>query len=179
MATAPRVPLHQRVAVTPTAPATRTARPGRARSARRSLSIPSLAVRAPLVPVSAPSSTLTPPADSRTLGWWAEGAAPGSRRGSSLIAGHTVHTGGGALDRLEDVHAGDAVVVRTAGRALRYEVRSVRVLSKAALSASATRLFRQDGPGRLVLVTCEDWDGVGYRSNVVVIAVPARSPASR
>jgi hypothetical protein len=27
-------------------------------------------------------------------------------------------------------------------------------------------------PGRLVLVTCEDWNGARYLSNVVVIATP-------
>jgi hypothetical protein len=33
-------------------------------------------------------------------------------------------------------------------------------------------VFAQDVPGRLVLVTCEDWDGSGYLSNAVVIATP-------
>ena len=37
----------------------------------------------------------------------------------------------------------------------------------------AERLFSQDVPGRLVLVTCEDWDGERYLSNVVVVAEPA------
>jgi len=27
-------------------------------------------------------------------------------------------------------------------------------------------------PGRLVLITCEDWDGERYLSNVVVTATP-------
>jgi hypothetical protein len=29
--------------------------------------------------------------------------------------------------------------------------------------------------GRLVLVTCEDWDGTRYLSNVVVVATPSRA----
>ena len=37
----------------------------------------------------------------------------------------------------------------------------------------ATRLFSQRVPGRLVLITCEDWNGVEYLSNVVVTATPA------
>ena len=33
-------------------------------------------------------------------------------------------------------------------------------------------MFSQDVPGRLVLITCEDWDGSRYLSNVVVTATP-------
>jgi hypothetical protein len=54
-----------------------------------------------------------------------------------------------------------------------YVVASVRVLDKGSMARSAGRLFSQSVPGRLVLVTCEGWDGEGYRSNVVVVARPA------
>jgi hypothetical protein len=53
-----------------------------------------------------------------------------------------------------------------------YEVASVQVLSKAELARRSASLFSRSGPGRLVLVTCEDWDGTGYLSNVVVTARP-------
>jgi hypothetical protein len=33
-------------------------------------------------------------------------------------------------------------------------------------------VFRQRGPGRLVLITCEDWNGTTYLSNAVVFADP-------
>jgi hypothetical protein len=33
-------------------------------------------------------------------------------------------------------------------------------------------VFGRTGPPRLVLITCEDWDGTEYRSNVVVTAEP-------
>jgi LPXTG-site transpeptidase (sortase) family protein len=116
------------------------------------------------------------------LGWWAEGARPGSRTGSALIAGHTVHTGGGALDDLETLRRGDAVYVQThvrrAGerreRTAAYVVRSVEVLGKDAIARRAEELFSQEVDGRLVLLTCEDWDGTRYLSNVVVTALPAR-----
>jgi hypothetical protein len=48
----------------------------------------------------------------------------------------------------------------------------VEVLGKGELARRAQRLFDQDGPARLVLLTCEDWDGTAYRSNVVVLAEP-------
>ncbi|ABL82099.1 MULTISPECIES: class F sortase [unclassified Nocardioides] len=135
--------------------------------------IPALRVDAPVLPVRAPGRTLVPPSDPLRLGWWADGAKPGATTGSALVAGHTVHDGGGALDHLEDLERGDAVVVRTDKSTIRYEVRRVRVYSKGAIAEHATELFSQRVPGRLVLVTCEDWDGERYLSNVVVTATPA------
>ncbi|MBW9208013.1 hypothetical protein KV097_18900, partial [Mumia sp. zg.B17] len=38
---------------------------------------------------------------------------------------------------------------------------------KATLAEKSARLFRQKGRPRLLLITCEDWDGTGYRSNTV------------
>lgn len=135
--------------------------------------IPALGVRAPVVPVHAPGRTLVPPRDPQRLGWWADGAKPGAAEGSALIAGHTVHTGGGALDDLEELDGGDEVVVRTDRGTVRYVVDRVQIYSKGRIADDATRLFSQDAPGRLVLITCEDWDGARYLSNVVVTATPA------
>jgi LPXTG-site transpeptidase (sortase) family protein len=139
----------------------------------RTVVIPKLGVRAPVVGVTAPGGTLTPPADPQTLGWWSAGARPGAVRGSALVTGHTVSSGGGALDDLEQLSAGDAVGVRTAHGALEYVVRQVSIYHKATLARQAEALFSQTVPGRLVLITCEDWDGERYLSNVVVIAEPA------
>lgn len=152
-----------------------TAKPVRAApepGAPRRVVIPALGVNAPVVPVRAPERTLVPPRDPQRLGWWADGARPGAAEGSALIAGHTVHTGGGALDDLEDLGAGDEIVVRTDRGTVRYEVDRVRIYSKGRIADDATRLFSQDAPGRLVLITCEDWDGARYLSNVVVTATP-------
>jgi LPXTG-site transpeptidase (sortase) family protein len=156
-------------AVATTAEAVRAPwRPGAPRLVR----IPALDVAAPVVPVKAPGRTLVPPSDPRQLGWWADGAEPGDLAGSALITGHTVHTGGGALDDLEDLEAGDTVVVRTERGTIRYAVQRVQIFSKGSLAGDATRVFSQDVPGRLVLITCEDWDGERYLSNVVVTATP-------
>ena len=64
------------------------------------------------------------------------------------------------------------VTVRTDRGRIRYAVTKVAVYSKGAVADHAERLFSQDVPGRLVLVTCEDWDGQRYLSNVVVLATP-------
>jgi sortase (surface protein transpeptidase) len=88
------------------------------------------------------------------------------------MTGHTVHDGGGALDDLEELAVGAEVRVVTARGPTAYVVSSVEVLDKDAIARQAPDLFSQDVPGRLVLVTCEGWDGSGYTSNVVVTATP-------
>ncbi len=148
--------------------------PGRSRAAGppARLLVPRLHVDAPVVPIGAPGGVLTPPSNPQTLGWWDDGAVPGARHGGALITGHTVHTGGGAFDDLETLRPGDRVSVRTSRGTIRYVVSGVTVYRKATLARDATRVFRQSGPGRLVLVTCEDWNGTTYLSNAVVFANP-------
>lgn len=136
------------------------------------LTLPSLGVSAPVVPISSAQGVLTPPDDPQTLGWWSQGAPPGARRGGALITGHTVHTGGGAFDDLEQLQHGAAVRVDTEHGVLDYAVTAVTVFPKRTLAADAAEIFSQSVPGRLVLVTCEDWNGHDYESNVVVVAEP-------
>ena len=93
--------------------------------------------------------------------------------GTALVTGHTVHSGGGALDDLERVAPGTRIRVRTSRGWVAYVAASTVVLGKDALARRAPRVFSQTVRGRLVLVTCEGWDGTGYRSNVVTTAVPS------
>jgi LPXTG-site transpeptidase (sortase) family protein len=136
------------------------------------LVVPRLHVDAPVVPIGAPGRVLVPPSNPQMLGWWDDGAVPGAAHGGALITGHTVHTGGGAFDDLETLRPGDTVRVRTAKGPIRYEVTGVTVYRKAGLAGDAAKVFRQRGPGRLVLITCEDWNGTTYLSNAVVFADP-------
>jgi hypothetical protein len=131
-----------------------------------------LAVRSEVVPISGDSGVLVPPSDPQRLGWWQEGAVPGAARGTAVLTGHTVHTGGGALDDLSSLVPGDRVRVRTARGTIDYAVTTVRDHSTSALAERSRRIFRLDGPGRLVLVTCTDWNGRIYLSNTVVVAQP-------
>jgi LPXTG-site transpeptidase (sortase) family protein len=146
----------------------RSPEPGRPES----LVVPRLGVDAPIYPIGAPGGVLTPPGNPRTLGWWKDGAVPGAAHGGALITGHTVHTGGGAFDDLETLATGDSVRVRTDRGVVRYAVSGVTIYPKASLARDAARIFRQSGPGRLVLITCEDWNGSIYLSNAVVFADP-------
>ena len=88
------------------------------------------------------------------------------------MTGHTISTGGGALDDLEELEPGDGIRVRSASAATAYDVESVEIYAKGDIAEQAEELFDQAVPGRLVVVTCEDWTGEVYLSNVVVTATP-------
>jgi LPXTG-site transpeptidase (sortase) family protein len=134
--------------------------------------IPALEVDAPVVPIQSKDRVLDPPADADVIGWWSEGARPGAKRGSALVTGHTIHTGAGALKDLETLEDGDAISVHTDKGDIDYVVEDVRVLTKEELAAQAETLFDQTSEPRLVVITCEDWDGSAWQSNVVVTALP-------
>ena len=137
------------------------------------IAVPRLGVSARVLGIRARGGQLIPPADPRLVGWWSDGARPGAAKGSAIITGHTVHTGGGAFDDLDQLSAGDTVKVTSTKGTLSYTVVAVTTYRKKALAKQAAQIFDQSVPGRLVLVTCEDWDGTGYLSNAVVIAEPA------
>lgn len=142
------------------------------------LVVPALRIDAPVVPVGlSTGAVLDPPSDPEQVGWWSGSARPGSPQGQTVIAGHTVHTGGGAMDRIGRLHRGQFVEVVTHRGTLRYRVDRVRVLGKERLARRAVALFGQrHGAGRLVLVTCTGWNGSYYPSNVVVFGHPLGVP---
>jgi LPXTG-site transpeptidase (sortase) family protein len=146
---------------------TRLLQPG----APQRLDLPSIGVSALVTPIGTEGAgTLVPPSDYTTVGWWSVGVEPGDGYGTTIIAGHTVHTGGGALDNLGDVSVGDQVLLERARQDLAYDVTSVTTYRKGTLALHAGRIFDQTGPERLAVVTCGDWNGEVYLSNVVVIA---------
>lgn len=138
-----------------------------------SLRIPKIDVSAPVVSIkNSPDRRLIPPRDPTIVGWWSEGATPGSPTGSAVFVGHTVSAGGGVFDDVGDLSTGDTIEVEGSGSRLTYRVHSVDVLSKDDLAKYAEHLFDQSGPGRLVIITCDDWDGSVWQSNIVTIATP-------
>ncbi|MFE7225523.1 class F sortase [Nocardioides sp. NPDC057577] len=157
---------------TPSIPAGALAEVPKKKGKVRGVSIESLNVHADVVPLAMKDGTLTPPADASLMGWWKGGAKPGADEGSVLIVGHTLHNGGGVLDRLGEVDEGDEIVVRTKDEEFSYTVRSVRDLSKEQVAKRSKRLFDTDGEPKLVVVTCDDWDGTSFQGNTVVVAVP-------
>jgi LPXTG-site transpeptidase (sortase) family protein len=138
------------------------------------LLIPRIGVDAPIVPIqSNEDRVLNPPRDPSVVGWWSDGAAPGEARGSAVLVGHTVRNkGGGVFDDVGDLSRGDPIQVKRSGSTFGYRVKSTDVLSKVEVARNAEEIFAQTGAGRLVIITCDDWDGSAWRSNIVTIATP-------
>jgi hypothetical protein len=55
---------------------------------------------------------------------------------------------------------------------LTYRVDSNDVLSIDDFARNAEKIFKQTGPARLVLITCGNFEGTVWRSNIVIIAEP-------
>lgn len=140
------------------------------------LMVPSIGVDAPVRNLTmSPAGVLDPPADVEEVGRWDRSARAGQREGQTLITGHTVREGDGVLDDLGKVSKGDDIVVRDRGKLVRYRTTKVMTLSRAEIADRAEALFGQDrGNGRLVLVTCTDWENGDYESNIVVLAKPVQ-----
>ncbi len=75
------------------------------------MSIPSLGVTAPVIPIAAAAGTLEPPNDPYVWGWWNDGADAGAAVGSALITGHTVHNGPAPMNNLDTIKLGAKVNV--------------------------------------------------------------------
>lgn len=114
--------------------------------------------------------------DIHHTGWWADGATPGDKEGSVLIAGHVDNAtqGAGAFFNLKNAKPGEKVTVTTAGgRTFTYKVESVKSYLKSKLP---TDVWSKKGKARLVLVTCGgafDQKAKHYVDNIVLTAVPA------
>lgn len=111
--------------------------------------------------------------------WW--GAEFGHDRGVALVAGHVDWYGrSGSFSGLFRLVAGDEVVVRDeVGRRWTYRVVAATTVHKSGLAPKAPELFSQDGPHRLVLVTCGgDYVGgaEGYEDNHIVTAELVSGP---
>jgi sortase (surface protein transpeptidase) len=142
------------------------------------LHIPALQVDAAVVPVVSADRTLTPPENPRQVGWWVASALAGSRIGSVVVAGHidSAASGPGALFRLDQIKAGQTINLSDRSNTVQYRATSMRFYPKSAGLPAA--LFHATGPAQLVLVSCGgtfDRAKRSYRSNVVVIAAPAKS----
>jgi LPXTG-site transpeptidase (sortase) family protein len=138
----------------------------------REVRVARLHVDSEVVPISGQSGSLLPPSDPQVLGWWQEGKPVGAQYGTAVITGHTVHTGGGALDNLDKLVVGDTVRVRTDHGWIGYVVQRARIYPTSELAQDAAKIFRLGGTGRLVLITCDNWNGTFYESNAVVFATP-------
>jgi LPXTG-site transpeptidase (sortase) family protein len=148
------------------------------------LIVPSLKLHAAIRPIEVNSSNvLDPPSDVREVGWWRRSVRPGADHGQTVLTGHTVHDGGGVMDRLGKLQVGRVVRVVTPKGTMAYRTTKVLTLTKAQLARRSGGLFGQTRPSnRLVLITCTGWTGEDYTSNTVVFAKPLgvrKAPAGK
>jgi hypothetical protein len=147
------------------------------------LLIPSLSVRARVVPVGVERGSLEAaiPTDVSVVGWYRFGPAPGDP-GSAVLVGHvdSREQGRGAMFRLSKLMPGDALTLGFSdGSARRFRVVARREYAKSALPRS---IFRRSGSPVLVMITCGgpfDFTTRHYRDNLVVYTVPAGPSAVR
>jgi Sortase domain len=140
------------------------------------LSMPDRHVTAPVVPVDVdPDGAVGVPDPPTTVGWWSSGARPGDPSGTVVIVGHidSRTSGLGALAVLPALESGEPIDVRDSdGHTARYRVVARRQYHKVDLPLE---VFAQEGPARLVLITCGgqfDRKRRSYEDNVVVYALP-------
>ena len=138
------------------------------------LVVPALNIRAPIKPIEVNDQlVLDPPRNARDIGWWQRSARPGASRGQTVLTGHTVHTGGGVMDHLGRLQRGQIVEVVTPKGTMVYRTTRVVTWSKEELARRAPRIFgQQRSEERLVLITCSQWTGSTYKSNIVAFAHP-------
>jgi LPXTG-site transpeptidase (sortase) family protein len=125
------------------------------------LRIPRIGVDAQVVPIkSDEEGILEPPRDLTVAGWWSDGAAPGEAQVSAVLVGHSVrYKGGGVFDDVGYLSRGDAIELEGSNSKLTYRVQSIDVLSKDDSARNAEQIFDQTEAGRLVVITCGDFDG--------------------
>lgn len=163
-------------------PATRPATPALVRAAGvpRSLSIPRLGLRMPVVARGVDvTGAMALPTSAFTVAWYRFGSRPLFPSGATVLAGHvdTTAEGAGPLAGLAALRSGDLIEVRAGRQLVTYRTTSMTRISKALIDLPT--VFSRRGPPRLHLVTCGGAylpeDG-GYQDNVVVSAQRVSPP---
>jgi sortase (surface protein transpeptidase) len=140
------------------------------------LHIPSIGLNANVGALAVRGGEVDPPTP-RSAYWLSDFGLAGPHATNTVyIAGHTWRGGQGVFNPLLDVphssyavHAGDEIVVDTPGGSYDYTVTDTELYEKVAI-ADQSELWR-NSPGRLVLVTCFQYDGgTSSHQNFVVYA---------
>jgi sortase (surface protein transpeptidase) len=135
--------------------------------------IPAIGVDSGLVDLGVDAAgALVPPADFSTAGWFAAGPVPGEI-GPAVLAGHVDdYTGPAVFYRLEDLTAGDQVLVtRSDGRTVTFTVTRVAAYPKDGFGTA--EVYGPTADAELRLITCGgtfDRSRRSYTDNVVVFA---------
>lgn len=166
-------------AISPTRASPRTS-PTSAWGRPATLTLTTVNVAAPVDKIAASHGVLQVPDNISRLGWWENSAPAGSPTGTTIIDGHidSASAGEGALFHLAELNPGDPITVSTStARIVRYRVRARRIYPKAA--GLPAELFDQQGPPRLIIISCSgpfDYSLHSYRDNLAIFAIPVSGP---
>lgn len=165
---------------TPSASRARGATQPRAESEKlgqpRMLAIPRVDLKMPITAVTVDDNGAMAVPDRPTeIGWYAYGPKPGSTHGSAVLGGHVDSRkyGVGPLVGLAQLRRGDEIIIKTTTGAERFQVTTVRLISKQNLDLR--NVFKREGEPLLQILTCGGTyrRSGGYQANVVVTARPA------
>jgi sortase (surface protein transpeptidase) len=144
------------------------------------ISIQRLGVNATVIPVGLDEKQgVAVPEDIDIVGWYQPGVSPHMSLGSAALVGHRDGAGGGegVFLRIGELQTSDRItVVNRDGREIVYEVALVELIGIDRFPQEAPRLFAENGPRKLTLISCGgayDRDKGGYQANIVVTAKPA------
>ena len=137
------------------------------------VAIPAIGVDSTLTDIGVDAAgALVPPADFTQAGWFAAGPVPGEV-GPAVLAGHVDDRSGPAVFfRLEDLTAGDQVVV-TGGDGQRHTFTVTRVEAYPKTAFATAEVYGPTAGPELRLITCGgtfDRSRRSYTDNVVVFA---------
>lgn len=171
------------VPLPPTETVTVTAVPTPKPSPPTRLIVRSLEIDAPVVDIDlSTDAVLEPPSDPDLVGWWTGSAKIGATKGRTVITGHTVHDGDGALNELPRLKKGATVQVASYSGLRSYRVTDNLYATYEDVAKHAEDVFgqseRSPGGARLILITCTDFDGRIYHGNSIIVAEPIPDPSA-
>lgn len=137
-----------------------------------SMTIPALGLHRDLVDLEVIDGTLQVPQRWRDVGWWQDGPNPGAT-GSAVFIGHVdSDTGPAVFYGLSSLRKDEVIkVLRLDKTTATFQVDRKRLVARGDFPSA--RIYRQDGPPTLHLITCGgayDDDAGHYSDNLIVTA---------
>jgi hypothetical protein len=120
--------------------------------------------------------TLVPPATNQAAGISLPNASLTAKKGTTVITWHVRYGPGcdGSLNKLITMPIGSTFKVGAIGKpAQTFKIASRETVPKGKLKKS---WFSNEGPHRLVLLTCADYSGGHFRQTTAIIATPVPVP---
>lgn len=118
------------------------------------------------------SNELIPPDDVDLIGWWNRSARPGAPVGSGVYTAHSTRDGDPklGLNQLQEIELDNLITVRTKDKIFTYRVSRVEKIAQRNIASRSKELFSQTArtEGKLMLITCDDWDGKVWQTNIFV-----------